>query len=155
MDFIDLFKMAEDEQIHPKRIKLGNGVDRVDALHIGKDLSRPNTKLVVSINQKLYLDDKTADICFLFETNGGGIDRIPAHKLILTTGSQVFETMFYGSIPEGNEVKISNGNSAAFKEFLQFFYLDEITMTTENIADVINFVKQYGIERCMVSLRIQ
>jgi hypothetical protein len=63
----------------------------------------------VSINRKLYLDDKTADICFLFETcDDGAIERIPAHKLILSTGSKVFERMFYGSIAVGNEVKIAN-----------------------------------------------
>lgn len=96
------------------------------------------------------MDEETADIHFLVDNTGGDIDRIPAHKLILSTGSKVFKTMFYGSIPEGNDVKISNGISSAFKEFLQFFYLDEITLTSENIAQVMNFVRQYGIERCMV-----
>lgn len=137
--------MAEESS--PKLIKLENGVNDQ---HIGEDLSSPNTKLIVSINRKLYLDEKTADIHFLFETNEISDQRIPAHKLILSTGSRVFDTMFYGSIPEGNEVKISNGNSSAFKEFLQFFYLDEVTLTTVNIADVMNLVRQYGIERCMM-----
>lgn len=85
------------------------------------------------------MDEKTADIYFQFETSGS-IQRIPAHKLILSTGSKVFETMFYGSIPEGDVVEImSNGNPSAFKEFLQFFNLD-----------VIKLVRQYGIKRCMV-----
>lgn len=141
--------MAKGALTNAKRMKTEKDVG-VEPLHIGEDLSSPNTSLVAAINCKLYLDEKTADVFFLLETNDGKIDRIPAHKAILTTGSKVFETMFYGSIPEGSEVKIPNGNSAAFKEFLQFFYIDQITMTPANINDVMNFVRQYGIERCMV-----
>lgn len=137
--------MSENEQISPptqKKMKFG--------VHIGEDLSSPNIKLFVSINHKLYMDGNTADISFSFEAEDGVIERVPAHKLILSTGSKVFEKMFHGPIREGSEVKIQNGTSSAFKEFLQFFYLDEVTMTTENIAEVMNFVRQYGIERSMV-----
>ncbi|XP_037042548.1 BTB/POZ domain-containing protein 6-B-like [Bradysia coprophila] len=120
-------------------------------MHIGEDLSSPNIKLVVSINRKLYLNEKTADVHFLFETDGiSDIERIPANKVILSTGSKVFETMFYGSMAEGDEVKISDVSSSAFREFLQFFYLDEISLSVNNIADVMNLVRKYGIERCMV-----
>lgn len=141
--------MTDVDQIepNPKRMKSNNDVEQ---LHIGDDSSSPNTALTNVINRRLFLDEETADIHFLVDNNGGDIHHIPAHKLILSTGSKVFKTMFYGSIPEGNDVKISNGTSSAFKEFLQFFYLDEITLTSENIAQVMNFVRQYGIERCMV-----
>lgn len=61
-----------EEKINPKRLKLENEV------HIGEDLSTPNTKLFVSINRKLYLDEDTADVHFLFEQNGSDIVRIPA-----------------------------------------------------------------------------
>ncbi|XP_037033570.1 BTB/POZ domain-containing protein 3-like [Bradysia coprophila] len=136
--------MAE-YQNEAKRMKMDNGVE---VLHNGKDSSSTNTNLCASIIHKLYLDEKTADIHFSFGANG--IERVPAHKLILSTGSNVFETMFHGSLPEGDVVNIVSGDSSAFKEFLQFFYLDDITMTSDNIAQVINFVQQYGIERCMV-----
>lgn len=137
--------MADEEQSNVKRMKFDNAMN---AMHIGDDLSAPNTKLVVSINRKLYLDEKFADIHFVFETSD--IEPIPSHKCILSTGSKVFETMFYGSIREGDVVKISDVNPSAFKEFLQFFYLDEVNFTTDNIVDVMYLVRKYGIERCMV-----
>lgn len=103
---------------------------------------------MTSINRKLYLDQNTADFHFLFEKDDA-FERVPAHKLILSTGSKVFYTMFYGSIPQDIEVKIVDVTLAAFKEFLQFFYTDIIPLTSENIAQVMNLVRKYGIERCM------
>ncbi|KAG4079528.1 hypothetical protein HA402_005225 [Bradysia odoriphaga] len=141
--------MTEEEQPHTKRLKPDdNGATE---MHIGEDVSSPNTKLVLSINRKLYLNEKTADVHFLFERDGtSDIERIPANKIILSTGSKVFETMFYGSMAEGDDVKISDVSPSAFREFLQFFYLDEVSLSVDNIADVINLVRKYGIERCMV-----
>lgn len=121
----------------------------VKEIHIGEDVSAPNINLTVSINRNLYLDERTADLHFLFEMKDGEVELVAAHKIIVSTGSKVFETMFYGSIPEGVEVKISNATVSAFKEFLQFFYLDKVTLTPQNITEVINLVRQYGIERCM------
>lgn len=42
-----------------------------------------------------------------------------AHKLILAMASPVFETMFYGSLPETKEIKIEDIKPETFKALLQ------------------------------------
>jgi len=44
---------------------------------------------------------------------------IQAHKFILASASEVFHTMFYGSIPEGDIVTMPYGNAEAFWLMLQ------------------------------------
>lgn len=90
----------------------------------------------------LYLSEEGADVWFNFPD-----ERIPSHKLMLTTMSSWLNTMFHGSLPEGDEVDMTvNGKltAAAFKEFLQFFYMDpdSVKLTMENIEGVIDLAKQ-------------
>lgn len=139
--FLSLSEKMEDQQ-EAKRMEMDDDLEESD---IAENSSSSHTSLCSSIIHQLYLDEKTADVYFEF---GDGIERVPAHKNILSTGSRVFETMF-GSLPEGDEVTIGNGNSSAFKEFLQFFYLDEVAMTSENIVEVMNYLREYRIEGCM------
>lgn len=122
----------------------------MDNISYNNDEDEPTTKLSILICKKLYLDKETADICFIFEhQNNDEIDIVPAHKLILTKGSKVFHTMFNGSLPEEDVVRIGDATVAAFKQFLQFFYMDQVTLTLENIAEVMNLIEKYEIERCM------
>lgn len=83
-----------------------------------------------------------ADVYFVVGTYR---ERIPAHKCILAAGSAVFETMLYGSIAEKGDVLIVDATADAFKEFLQFFYLTEYTLTARNIFDVANLCKKYDV----------
>lgn len=53
--------------------------------------------------------------------------------------------MFYGSLKEGNVVKIVDADADSFKEFLQFFYLGEVTLTVENVEIVARLVDKYDI----------
>lgn len=89
----------------------------------------------------LYLKSDSADVWFKFAD-----ERIPAHKLILTTMSPWMNAMFFGSLPEGNEVNMTNSKLSAdsFKEFLQFFYMDveSVTLTMVNIEGVLDLAKQ-------------
>lgn len=90
-----------------------------------------------------YLSEEGADVWFKFSFG----ERIPAHKLMLTTMSPWLNAMFLGSLPEGDEVDMTvNGKltAAAFKEFLQFFYMDpgNVKLTMENIEGVIDLAKQ-------------
>ncbi|XP_055303163.1 kelch-like protein 38 [Sitodiplosis mosellana] len=87
----------------------------------------------------LYLNEEDADVWFVFDDA-----RVPAHKLILTTTSPWMKTMFFGSLPEGNEVDMTRAKvtSTAFKEFLQFFYTDKVKLTMANIESVIDLAKQ-------------
>ncbi|XP_055325743.1 BTB/POZ domain-containing protein 6-A-like, partial [Sitodiplosis mosellana] len=96
-------------------------------------------------SEKLYLDAKTADVKFVFGKGTDHVETVPAHKNILSVSSPVFDKMFYGSLPEQGDVPIVDAYAAAFKEFLQFFYLAKVRLTSEHIIDVSNLCKKYEL----------
>lgn len=89
--------------------------------------------------RSLYLNPSCADVWFVFHN-----ERIPAHKLILTTMSPWLNKMFLGSLPENDDVDMTKANVTveAFKEFLRFIYMDQANLTMKNIDGVINLAKQ-------------
>lgn len=96
------------------------------------------------IGRQCYLSENLADFHFTFETS----HRIPAHKLLLSA-SDVFQKMFNGSWKEVNEVKVVDASVEAFKEFLQFFYLNDVKMSMENAAEVMNLGTKYNVKQCV------
>lgn len=65
-------------------------------------------------------DERTSDFCFLFKENGRKID-VCVHKIILASHSDVFDTMFYGNIPEsGISAEITDISSDVFMTFLKY-----------------------------------
>lgn len=96
--------------------------------------------------EKLYLNSKTADVHFVFGTDPAHIQEVPAHKNVLSTGSQVFNAMFYGPCKELGDILIRDASAEAFKEFLQMFYLNKVRLTSEHIADVANLCKKYEVD---------
>lgn len=93
---------------------------KLKTTHINKSIS------------KLYLNAELSDFAFKFES-----EKVPVHKCILANVSPVFRAMFSGPIKEkGDSVEIIDSNAEAFKEFLQFFYLDEAMLTKEHIQQV-------------------
>ena len=56
------------------------------------------TNCIIERLGNLCLSESLADVYFLVGSNEcGNRERIPAHKLILSVGSQVFMALFYGS----------------------------------------------------------
>lgn len=101
----------------------------------------------IQITKNLYLNDKIADIFFLFDTNKGKV-RIPAHKVILAGGSDVFTAMFFSDLQEKGDVKVVDASIESFKEFLQFFYLDKVTLSFDNVTDIMNLANKYMVPEC-------
>lgn len=101
-----------------------------------------------NIGVKLYLNKEQADVYFKFE-NETKIIRIPAHKTLLINGSSVFKAMFTGGLKENGDVEIKDVCLDVFKEFLQFFYLDEVEVTIQNVADVMYLAEKYDVTECM------
>lgn len=97
---------------------------------------------VTTTFDKLYLDEKTADVHFAIPSNSD-VSRIPAHKAILATASSVFDAMFFGEMKEEGDIPISNATETEFKEFLQCFYRHELVITFSNIAKVMELADQY------------
>lgn len=99
---------------------------------------------------KLYLDESMADVYFVFHnSNNETIERVPAHRLILGAACPVFHQMFYGQLKEGGDVLIADFSKDAFAEFLQFFYMNDVVLTTENILEVYQLAHKYDVPKCM------
>lgn len=99
--------------------------------------------------RKLYLDETPADVFFSFKNAETADERIPAHKILLAMESDAFKAMFYGDLKETGDIEIVDVTVDAFKEFLQFFYFDQIKLTMENINEVIYLVKKYIVADSM------
>lgn len=96
------------------------------------------------VNEKLYLNSNFADVHFVFKTKCG-TQRLPANKLILSVQSLVFNSMFFGALKEKGDVDIVDVSADVFREFLQLFYLNEITLTMDNIESVVRLADKYDV----------
>lgn len=105
---------------------------------------RQNLYLLKTI-ESLYLNTKGADVYFTFDSSD---EEVPAHRIVLAV-SPVFDTAFFGSIPEKKKVKITDASVDAFKIFLQFFYLKEMKLSMELIKDVMHLCDKYQCDECM------
>lgn len=94
--------------------------------------------------EKLYLNEEFADVHFVFVVDGYN-QKVPANKANLAVVSPVFRAMFFGSLPEKGDVKIVDADINAFKQFLQFFYLGEVTVAMENMETVARLADKYDI----------
>lgn len=102
--------------------------------------------------EQLYLDERTADIQFVFKStdNDDTIETIPAHKAILSVISPVFDALLYGPFKQdGGDISINGTSTEAFREFLQFFYRRSVKIANENIEAVMELAVRYGIADCL------
>lgn len=99
---------------------------------------------------KSFEQNMLTDVRFVFESEGR-TQEVPAHKLILALASPVFEAMFFGDFVEKDKQTVDMKDAAAdaFKEFLQFFYLPEVTLTMENIEEVSRLADKYDMMECV------
>lgn len=93
------------------------------------------------------MNELWADVHFTFKSSSGG--RIPAHKCHLVVISNVFNAMFSGSWKEKDDVEIVDASLPAFKEFLQFFYCDEVEITMENVEEILHLGQKYLVRACV------
>lgn len=111
----------------------------------------------VEATSKLYLNEEFSDVCFAFSVDREIVAKVPANKAILAVLSPVFKAMFFGELREKGDVPIVDADADGFKEFLQFFYLDEVTLTMENIETVVRLADKYDISNivndCAVKLK--
>lgn len=100
--------------------------------------------------RELHLNVETADVHFVIGDQQQS-ERIPAHKIILSIGSDVFKAMFYGEMKETGDIVIVDASVAAFTEFLQFFYFNEVELTEENVPEIVNLGKKYDVINCLTN----
>lgn len=98
-----------------------------------------------------YLDSSTADVHFSFDLvgNHSSSTRLGAHKTLLAINSDVFKAMFYGELKEKGDIRMIDASNVAFEKFLQFFYLNEVELSFEYIADVMNLGHKYMVTNCI------
>lgn len=95
-------------------------------------------KTVVSKTEFLFKNDLMSDVIFDF-----GENKIPAHKLILSMGSSVFFTMFYGSMSGEKIIRINDVSVEAFTELLRYIYAEKVYLNLNNIAEMIYLAKKF------------
>lgn len=97
---------------------------------------------------KLYADRVgTGDVTFIVESSEYyQTSEIRAHRCVLAALSPKYKTQFYGVMASHQKIVMPNITDAAFLEFLQFFYLDEVTLTMKNIETVLNLAQQSLVE---------
>lgn len=89
----------------------------------------------------LYLNKDLADFHFTIQD-----EIVPVNKCILAATSPVFDVQFFGSMKEkGDSVEMKLSTSEVFKEFLQFFYLTDVTLKGENIEEIVKLADYYDI----------
>lgn len=106
-----------------------------------------SSSIAIEFVSNMYLKSNFADVHFEF-SNDGQAEKVPAHKAILATASPVFRQMLFGPLKEGDVIKLPDTTVGAFKEFLQFFYLDKIALTMENIGEVARLCDFYDVSDC-------
>lgn len=96
----------------------------------------------------LFLSGDSADLKFAFDAKNGK-KFLPAHRSVLSENSSVFRSMFVSSLHKKEvHVNIVNASYSGFEKFLQFFYLKEVTLTLDNIDEVIILANNYGVIEC-------
>lgn len=85
--------------------------------------------------------DETGDVTFIVQT-----ERIRAHRCVLATLSEKYKAQFFGPQPDQGDIQVDGVTAAAFKEFLKLFYSNKFELSIENIADVLDLVKQSLID---------
>lgn len=95
--------------------------------------------------ENLYMDEKTADIFFICGRDGV---QVPAHRHILAKSSVPFEKLFNASKEQSIRIKMPETSFVAVREFMQFFYLDKVTLNLPHILEVLRLTKLYRMEEC-------
>lgn len=109
-----------------------------------------SSQLYASIGRKLYLSDETADFHFVFGSDSAEVELVPVHKYVLAAGSEAFHKKFNGPWKESSGVKAPKDvSSAAFKEFLRFFYFDHVTVTKELVDELLNLGEKFHVVECV------
>ena len=79
---------------------------------------------------------------------------IPAHKLVLSIGSPVFEAMFYGELAETSDsIELPDCEYDSLLELFRYMYSDEVNLNGSNVMGVLYLAKKYMVpslaDKCM------
>lgn len=98
---------------------------------------------------RLYLSTNLADVRFVLDTGDGTDIVVPAHQNLLAVGSKVFEQLFRDEGDRNRLIRVTDASVAAFKEFLQFFYMTDGSLSAEHVASVLYLGHKYDVKKCV------
>ncbi|CAN7940791.1 unnamed protein product [Ixodes pacificus] len=75
----------------------------------------------------LFLEERLTDVEFLVEYGSHPPKVVKAHKMILAIRNEVFEAMFYGNLPEKDQVRITDLHPDEFFAFIKYLYTRKAT----------------------------
>ncbi|XP_068748205.1 BTB/POZ domain-containing protein 6-like [Montipora capricornis] len=95
----------------------------------------------------MFNNDLFSDVKFMIRNNDGKSESkqaIPAHKLMLSTGSPVFEAMFYGELAETRDsIELPDCEYDSLLELFRYLYSDEVNLSGSNVMGVLYLAKKY------------
>lgn len=82
--------------------------------------------------------------------------RIPAHKIIVSAASAVFERIACGRtnhFTPNTTAEVEGISSDSFLEILRYIYTDDLNLTEDNIIDIIKKTNYYGLSHLEVKCK--
>ncbi|KAL3874452.1 hypothetical protein ACJMK2_037463 [Sinanodonta woodiana] len=105
-----------------------------------------NQTTVRERNAVMFNNSMMADVYFRVGTPPN-VQRIPAHKYILATGSSVFYAMFYGGLADNKmeDIELPDIEPTAFLNLLKYLYCDEldVPLAADNVLTTLYAAKKY------------
>lgn len=93
----------------------------------------------------LFNNEILSDVSFVVG-RGAQRQRVPAHKLVLSSGSAVFDAMFNGTLATASsEIEVPDVEPTAFLAVLLFLYTDEIQIDPETVMTTLYTAKKYAV----------
>lgn len=103
-------------------------------------------------DEKLDHNTVSADVQFSIGAMDNITAQISAHKAVLAADSDVFMEIFFGASNDPNghssQVHVSDSTEAEFMAFLQYFYLNKVKLTAENVVGVCHLGVKYNVKKC-------
>lgn len=105
----------------------------------------------------LFNNEILCDVHFIVG-RGAHQQIIPAHKIVLSVGSAVFDAMFNGVLAtKSDEIELPDVEPAAFLHLLKFLYSDEVRIGPESVMTTLYTAKKYAVaaleEHCVDFLK--
>ncbi|XP_044728793.1 BTB/POZ domain-containing protein 2-like isoform X2 [Chrysoperla carnea] len=91
-------------------------------------------------------NEELSDIYFVLKNDNKDEKqhRIPGHKLVLSVRSDVFKSMFFGSLATNTaEIEIPDVDPTAFMVLLNFLYCNDILISSETVMNILYVAKKY------------
>jgi len=110
----------------------------------------------------IFNNDLFSDVKFVVQNTAQGESEskqvIPAHKLVLSISSPVFEAMFYGELAETTDsIELPDCDYDSLLELFRYMYSDKVILSGSNVMGVLYLAKKYMVpslaDKCMKYLQ--